>query len=239
MNPVIVANWKMNLTKVSAIAHANHLKMSGVLNQDVTVIIAPPSCYLSDVAMVLNHTHACICAQTVSEASEGAYTGEVSASMMSDCGATHALVGHSERRVLFHETNDALISQLNQCKKTGLIPIICVGEALDQRQKRNDILTHQLSIIQAVDGPFMIAYEPVWAIGTGVPASPSDAQQAHECIRKIVGNECPILYGGSVNASNTHDIMKQSEINGVLVGGASLDPAHFCDIINASKRSEI
>ncbi len=174
-------------------------------------------------------------AQNLCEHSAGAFTGEVSADMIVACGASFVLVGHSERRHVYGESDELISAKLKQAIQAKLTPVLCIGETLSEREldKTEEVLKRQLSLgLEGVSGPFMIAYEPVWAIGTGKSASAQMAEQAHVAIRRFLGNkDVPILYGGSVNPSNAQELLKQDNIDGALVGGASLDVKTFTSII--------
>lgn len=187
-------------------------------------------------------------AQNMNDASEGAFTGEIAGRMLKEAGAEFVLLGHSERRQLFYETDEIIQKKLSRALKDDLMPILCVGET---RQQRNDgqtekVLEKQLSrnlkdITLKSGASMMIAYEPVWAIGTGDVATPQDAEKSHEFIRKFliqkfgeeIANKIALLYGGSVKPENAASLIEQPTINGVLVGGASLDPQSFANIIKA------
>jgi triosephosphate isomerase len=181
----------------------------------------------------------------------GAFTGEISAAMAVDAGATHVLVGHSERRHLFGETDDEVARKVGAAFTAGLIPVVCVGETLSERKSGHlrEVILRQLDAVLPVlreeePKPFYLAYEPVWAIGTGETATPQDASEAHGLLRERLegalgpdrGGETPILYGGSVKPGNASDLLGAPDVDGVLVGGASLDPASFSAIAAAGTR---
>jgi triosephosphate isomerase (TIM) len=234
MKPIIAANWKMNLTltEVQALLEQMH----GHVNTDIPVILCPSACYFNTVAKQLP-LHGALCAQTISEFESGAYTGEVSVVMAKSCGVTHTLLGHSERRHVFNETNSQIEKKLELCQAHQITPILCVGETLDDRDADNtaQVVQEQLAVLDGYSGDIIIAYEPVWAIGTGKTATPDMAQAVHADIRKRVGGSVPILYGGSVNAENIQGLLAMSDINGALVGGASLKGDTFSAIVNLAQ----
>jgi len=238
MKPIIAANWKMNLTKSDAhnlIGHINHA-MNDIAN--IELILGPSHCYLD-----LASTHlkrGVIAAQNIAEFSGGAYTGEISAQMAKSCGATYALLGHSERRHVFHETNEMIQKKLVLCNDNGLIPILCVGETLEQRNsgQLKTVINDQLDVLKNSAQIYFVAYEPVWAIGTGETATPELAEDVHAHIRSVVGEGVPILYGGSVNTSNIKGLLSMPNIDGALIGGASLKSDEFSDILKISATLE-
>ncbi len=246
VRPVIAGNWKMNKTIAEAVAFAAALRAAFDTPPDPEVIIAPPFTALQAVAATIRGSFIRLAAQNLHEAEKGAYTGEISAGMLHEAGCTCAIVGHSERRTLFGE-GDALINRkLRAALTAGLKPIFCIGETLQQREedKTESVIERQLkeglNNFSADDiGACVIAYEPVWAIGTGKTANPDQAEEVHRFIRKwIIGRygqeiagEVAILYGGSVTPKNIADLMAQPDINGALVGGASLDVDSFVRII--------
>jgi triosephosphate isomerase len=249
IRPVIAGNWKMNKTVPEAVAFVTRLLAvysGGAPHREV--IIAPPFTALSAVAEVVRGSFVRLAAQNMHEAEKGAYTGEISGSMLCSAGCTYVICGHSERRTLFGE-GDALVNRkLRAAIGAGLKPIFCVGESLGQReasQTQNVIasqLKEGLNNVTAHDiGNCLIAYEPIWAIGTGQTASPEQAGDVHRFIREWIsrrygleGAEMPaILYGGSVTAKNIAELIAQPEVNGVLVGGASLECDSFVQIIGS------
>ena len=239
MKPVIAANWKMNLTQTEANTLVKAINKAPLGPENIELIIAPPAPYLNQVVQTLEKGQ--VAAQTVSEHASGAYTGEVSAKMVQSCGASMALLGHSERRHLFYETNDMIRSQLKQCRQWQLTPILCVGETIEERNAGNfkSIIGAQLDVILDYEDMFYIAYEPVWAIGTGKTASSEQAQEVHQFIRGVlsdlhgdeIARQVRIQYGGSVKPGNARELMSQPDIDGALVGGASLDAKNFSEII--------
>ena len=248
---VIAGNWKMNLTFEEAGELIDrldeYLRKTELDNKEV--IIFPPYVYLELAGDIAEENPALsFGAQNVSEHESGAYTGEISARMLFSMGVEFVIVGHSERRKYFHESNEILARKVNQCIDNDMIPVFCVGEDLEQREKNNhfEVIKTQLQ-----EGLFhleeeeirmcIIAYEPVWAIGTGVTATPEQAEEMHAFIRKLlserydeeVADEITILYGGSVKASNAAAIFAQKNVDGGLIGGASLKFEEFVKIIEA------
>jgi len=211
-------------------------------NAPCDVLVCPPFTLLSSIAALCEGKAIEAGAQDCGLAVTGAYTGDVSAQMIADCGARYVIVGHSERRAGHGETSQAVCAKADAALSAGLIPIICVGEMLDEREagRAQDVVGEQLraSVPGSVTGAdVIIAYEPVWAIGTGRSASAEDAQSMHAHIRKIWPRDraeaLRILYGGSVKPDNSGEILTGSDVDGALVGGASLDPECFASIVNS------
>ncbi len=241
---MIAGNWKLNKTIGEATAFADVLAKRLVSHDLRDVVIAPPYTALAAVSQSLSGTHIAVSAQDVFYETEGAFTGAISAAMIKDAGCTYTLVGHSERRLYFAETVETTVKRLVAAKAVGLIPIFCVGETLQEREsgRMHDVLRSQLSALATLDfsaNAVVVAYEPVWAIGTGVVASESQAQEAHAFVRGILApmglSETRILYGGSVKPSNAAGLLAQSDIDGLLVGGASLNITDFLKIIAAGQ----
>lgn len=211
------------------------------------VAVFAPSPYLAQCQVQLSDSPIAWGAQTLSEHEQGAYTGEVSASMLKDFGCSMVLVGHSERRELFGETDAAIAEKFKKALADNLIPVLCVGETLEQREsgKTLEVIQSQIQAVMGLVGvegfgKSVIAYEPVWAIGTGLTASPEQAQEVHASIRALLAQQngeiaqtVRILYGGSVKPSNAADIFAQPDVDGALVGGASLVASDFIAICNA------
>ena len=233
MTPIIAANWKMNLKK-NEVLHL--LDTINQISNDcaVELIVCSSHCYLDLVRSKL--TQGSVGAQNISEHDMGAYTGEHSASMVKSCGASHVILGHSERRHLFGEINEQIRKKLTLCKQESLIPILCVGETLDERNagQYKTVIQDQLSALDGIEDSVIIAYEPVWAIGTGETATPELADDAHAFIKECVGKDIPILYGGSVNETNAKQLLSMPNINGALIGGASLKSDVVSDILKIS-----
>ncbi len=250
---VIAGNWKMNKTTAEAIELANGLKRELYKVEDVEIIICPPFTALEEVSETIYESNIKLGAQNMHWEDSGAFTGEISAPMIKELGCSFVILGHSERRQLFHETNEIVNKKVKSALKHGLTPIVCVGETLQEReaQKTFDILQDQLTnSLQELSEEeilkIIIAYEPVWAIGTGKTASPEQAQEVHQFIRGLlkkryddeVAQEMIILYGGSVKGSNTRELVGQKDIDGALVGGASLDVKSFVEIVKNASREE-
>jgi triosephosphate isomerase len=212
------------------------------------VLLFPPFVYLAEVVRRVRNTRLGVGAQNIHADAAGAFTGEVAAEMVSDVGATHVLVGHSERRQLFGESDALIARKFSAAMRAGLVPILCVGETLTDREggRAEAVVTAQLNAVLDVVGigafeNAMVAYEPVWAIGTGRSATPVDAQAMHAVIRARLGAIDPavadrlrVLYGGSVNAENAHALFAAKDVDGGLVGGASLNARQFMDICRAA-----
>ncbi len=238
--PLIAGNWKMHGTAESARNLATQLGRYRFQEDAAEIVVFPPLVHISVVRDVLADSSVSIGAQDVSQYPNGAYTGEVSAEMLLDQGCKYALVGHSERRAILGESDQIVAEKFRAAQNAGLIPILCVGESLQQRQQDAtfDVVAKQISaVIDLVGlekvGQSVIAYEPVWAIGTGETASPEQAQDVHAVIRAQLGEagrSTTLLYGGSVNKSNAAELFKQPDINGGLVGGASLEADEFLKI---------
>jgi len=239
-NPMIAGNWKMHGTVESAAQLASQLAGQWTDKSSVEMVIFPPAVHISTVASTLAGSNIAIGAQNLSQYDSGAFTGEISATMLSDLGCKYALVGHSERRTEFGEGNSCVAEKFVAAQAAGLIPILCVGETLQQRQQGQTmaVVAEQITAVVDLAGlksvcGAVIAYEPVWAIGTGETASPQQAQQVHDGIRAQLGVEglyTSLLYGGSVNGDNARQLFGQPDINGGLVGGASLEADGFLNI---------
>ncbi len=244
--PFIAGNWKMNLLRSEAADLVNAI-LPAVFNTDYCdVAVCPPSTSLQIVANAVKGTKLALGAQNCHPSDSGAYTGEVSPPMLADIGCQYVIVGHSERRQYFKESDEFINQKVLALYKHQLKPILCVGETLEERQsgKLKDIVGTQVRKgLANVPGDKMlittIAYEPVWAIGTGVTATPAQAQEMHEFIRGILAEmfgrdtaaKVRIQYGGSVKPSNVKELMSQPDIDGALVGGASLKPGDFIPLI--------
>lgn len=243
--PFVVANWKMNgsLKANDEWLCAAMPQMSGTrLNCDVAV--CAPFVYISQLVIGLEHSATLVGAQNCAQHAQGAYTGEVSAAMLADVGCDLVILGHSERRTLFGETDETVAEKVQVAFDNGVMPIVCVGETLQEREagKTIEVVSRQLravldkvGIMPLVAGA--VAYEPVWAIGTGKSASAEDAQAVHEALRAVLAEvdqeaaqRTRILYGGSVKAKNAPELFAQPDIDGALVGGASLKAEDFLAI---------
>ena len=238
--PLIAGNWKMHGTVEQATAIASQLAAQWC-DQDVAeMVVFPPYVHLTQVMNATQDTAVAVGAQNVCQYDNGAYTGEVSAAMLADLGCRYVLVGHSERRALFDDSNQTVAEKFKAAQQAGITPILCVGETLQQRQRSQtlDVVAQQIDAVTEVVSrqdlcSAVIAYEPVWAIGTGETATPQQAQEVHSAIRVqlgVGGSETTLLYGGSVNANNAAELFAQPDINGGLVGGASLKADEFLTI---------
>ena len=253
---VVVGNWKMNLSLTEATELARTLldqaEQTSVEERFVEVGVAPSTPYLSSVISILAGSDLGVAAQHMSHHRSGAYTGESSASQLADIGCRYVLLGHSERRQYYGETDEQVSSAARAAHDLGLTPIVCIGETLEQRDQGNTLsvvlnqLTVALNQLSAQEVMNTIcAYEPVWAIGTGRTATPAQAQEVHEAIRQHILQlyseqvaDCVRLqYGGSVKSENAMGLMTQKDIDGALVGGASLKADSFLAIINAASAS--
>ena len=243
--PVLAANWKMNNGPTAARGFIDSFLSKYKPSSDRTVIIFPPAVSLTTVASaVASRPGLMVGAQNIHWAEKGAFTGEMSASMAKDAGAQIVLVGHSERRHVFGETDAECAKKCAAAQKTGLAFMLCVGETIEQREagRTEKVVTHQLreavaQMSNLISADFAIAYEPVWAIGTGLNASAGDASAIHTVLRselrQMIGtraDDIPILYGGSVNTSNAAQLLGATEVDGLLVGGASVDAASWLSI---------
>lgn len=238
--PLVAGNWKMHGSAELVAKLCRTLQAESATVANVDVLVCPPSIFIPAAVDLLAGSAIAVGAQTVSEHGQGAYTGELSADMLHSNGCKYTIVGHSERRALYGETNSAVAQKFTAAQNKGLIPIVCVGETLEQREQGNTltVVREQLQAVIDMAGldnvtAAVIAYEPVWAIGTGVTATPAQAQEVHAAIRAQLGDagsNTRILYGGSVKSSNAADIFAQKDIDGALVGGASLDAEEFLKI---------
>ncbi|TLM79870.1 triose-phosphate isomerase [Microbulbifer harenosus] len=243
---LVAANWKMHGSKAFAeqlLAELNSGLESGECSAEV--VICPPFPYLGVVGVAAeNVEQLALGAQNLSEQPAGAFTGEVSADMLLDCGVRYVIVGHSERRSLYGESSELVAAKFAAAKSAGLTPILCVGESLQEREagKTLDVIAGQIQAVidLGLAGTWhnaVVAYEPVWAIGTGKTATPEQAQEVHQFIRQQLGDagaETQILYGGSVKAANAAELFAMDDIDGALVGGASLEANEFIQICRAA-----
>ena len=240
---IVAGNWKMNASKDSVDNLIKDLLtgMDGITSE---VLVCAPFPYLAQVELLIQGSKVMLGAQNLNTNSSGAYTGEVSADMIKDFGARHVIVGHSERRSLYGETSAMVAEKTKAALNAGLTPLLCIGESIEQRDSGNTeaVIEKQLSAVIELVGieafnKIIIAYEPVWAIGTGVTATPEQAQEAHLFIRNLlakndesVAQKTPILYGGSMNASNASELISCADIDGGLIGGAALKAEDFLQI---------
>ena len=244
---VIAGNWKMYKTVAETRVFFSAFAPLVANSKHCDIVIAPPFTAISTAAEAAKNTNIAISGQNVSWSKEGAFTGEVSANMLAEAGCRYVIIGHSERRQLFRESDDNVAKKTLMALEVGLIPIVCLGETGEQRDAR---LTEEVLRRQFTGGPgaltpeefsrILIAYEPVWAIGTGKTATPGIAAEAHSLLRRCAGERFSvhlasalrILYGGSVKPDNIKGLMAQEELDGALVGGASLDAKSFASIVN-------
>jgi len=247
--PIVAGNWKMHGSRA-----ANHALLEALLlgagNESAQCLVFPPFVYLPEVARQLSGTTIGLGAQDVCAEAQGAFTGEISAAMLVDVGATHVLVGHSERRALYGEDDSLVARKFVAAQSAGLVPVLCVGESLAERDAGNThaVVARQLDAVIAVSGVAalaraIVAYEPVWAIGTGRNATPGQAQDVHAFIRgRVAAHDASIaaglglLYGGSVKAANAAELFGMPDVDGGLVGGASLNADEFLAIRSAAAK---
>ena len=245
--PLLAGNWKMHTNILEAYLLVAEIAKCADGLDDRDVILAPPNVALNSVATMLHDSDVLLASQNVCWAKEGAFTGEISPRMVKSAGAVASIIGHSERRQIFHEDDEMINKRVLGALKSGLIAIFCIGETLEERESDTtfDVLETQirrgLTGVQAKDMENMVvAYEPVWAIGTGKTATKEQAQDVHAFIRKLlvemyekaIADSVRILYGGSVKPDNVDELMAQPDIDGALVGGAALNAGSFCRIIN-------
>jgi triosephosphate isomerase len=246
--PLIAGNWKMNLTFLEASSLVKSIR-DGIQDLDgVDVLVAPPFTTLSTVKGIIGDAKILLAAQNMHWEQSGAYTGEISPLMLLEAGCTHVILGHSERRMHFQETDGMIDMKANAASQLGLTPIICIGETLQEREadqtfevvrKQLDGSLKSFTDRSTIPSSTILAYEPVWAIGTGRTATPDQAQEIHHFVREWIATRFSretadlirILYGGSVNPDNTKDLMSRSDIDGALVGGASLKADSFIPIL--------
>ena len=244
---LVAGNWKMNGSLATAADLAERLAQQQIDYGKVQVAVFPPAVHLPVVVHRLQQARIDVGAQNLSEHADGAFTGELSCAMLVDIGCSMVLVGHSERRAQFHEDNRRVAEKYAAAEALGLTPILCVGETLAEREAgaTAKVVAAQISAVADRVGmdrlcAGVIAYEPVWAIGTGVTASPQQAQEVHAGIRQqlgAAGEVTRILYGGSVNPENAEGLFAQPDINGGLIGGASLQAADFLQIIQLAEEA--
>ena len=248
--PIIAGNWKMFKTTGEARELVSQLK--GALSDvdSVEIVVSPPFTALAAVVGELKGSNISVAGQNMYWEDSGAYTGEVSPLMLKDIGCTHVIIGHSERRQFFNETDATVNKKVKAALKTGLTPIVCVGETLEERESGATMKIVERQIRDGLDGmspqemgKIVIAYEPVWAIGTGKTATPQQAEEVHHLIRSIIAQRAAsvsqnirILYGGSVKPDNVDELMAQPNIDGALVGGASLQADSFVRIVRFKKK---
>ena len=247
--PIIAGNWKMNLDRASSIDLAHGVTASAPSRESAIVVLAPPAPYLDAVGQVAGDSPVSLAGQDLCAEPNGAFTGEVSGEMLRDLGCEFVIIGHSERRHVFGETDEDVNRKVHRAIACGLTPIVCVGELLEQRQAGQTVevvrsqFERSLAGLEADQiGGLVIAYEPVWAIGTGHVATEEQAEEVHSDLRNLiekrynsqVSDRVPILYGGSVKPDNAAGLLSQSNIDGALVGGASLVASSFLEIVAAA-----
>jgi triosephosphate isomerase len=248
--PVVAGNWKMHGSRAENASLVEGIAAQLPSQAAAECIVCPPYTYLYEVGRLVRESSIALGAQDVCAESHGAYTGEVSAAMLRDVGCTHVIVGHSERRLLFGEHDRLVARKFAAAQSKGLIPILCVGEQLAEREagRTHDVVSRQLEAVLELTGAealtnALVAYEPVWAIGTGRNATPEQAQDVHAFIRgRIAARDARIaaatriLYGGSVKAGNAAELFAMPDVDGGLIGGASLKAEEFVAILAAARR---
>jgi len=247
--PLVAANWKMNGSLVSIRPLLEGVCSGLEAGCDAEVVICPPYVYLAELAEKLHNSEIKLGVQNLSHHESGAFTGEISADMLKDFSCQYAIVGHSERRALYGETDGLVAAKFMRAQDAELVPILCVGEQLHERESRDTevVIERQLNAVIGQAGitafnDAVIAYEPVWAIGTGETATPEQAQEVHAFVRLLlarhddaVADKIRILYGGSVKAANAVEIFNMVDVDGGLIGGASLDADEFLSICHAAR----
>jgi triosephosphate isomerase len=252
--PFIAANWKMYKTVHDTVVYIKEFRNLVKDIDEAEIIVAPPFTAIHAAAEAARNSNIAIAAQDLHWEREGAFTGEISAAMIKEAGAEYVIIGHSERRRLFHETDATVNRKTVTALAAGLTPIVCIGETLEERERddTNAVLDRQIKdgldgITGDQVGSLVIAYEPVWAIGTGRNATPRQANDAHAHIRSrlrqwfggAAADQCHVIYGGSVKPDNAAELMSQAEVDGALVGGASLDVRAFYQIVARSRQGAV
>jgi triosephosphate isomerase len=246
--PIVAGNWKMHGSRTENARLIEELLAGAPTQPKATCVVCPPFVYLQEAARLLRDSALSLGAQDVSADTHGAFTGEVSAAMLKDVGCEYVIVGHSERRLLYRESDQLIARKFGAALAKGLIPILCVGEQLADREagRMREVVSRQLDVVLELSGAgalehAVVAYEPVWAIGTGRNASPEQAEEAHAFIRARVGARdariaaaTRILYGGSVKAGNAAELFAMPDVDGGLIGGASLKADEFLTILAAA-----
>lgn len=249
--PLVAGNWKLNGSRAENSALISALRAGLPAQSRTDVVVCPPCVYLAEISAAIHDSVIQLGAQNIAAEDSGAFTGEVAASMLRDVGCEYVIIGHSERRAFYGETDALVAGKVAAALRGGLKPILCIGETLAERDAGNtlDVVRRQLEAGLAVAGieafaAGLVAYEPVWAIGTGRTATPMQAQEVHAEIRTTLAQRnatiaaaVRILYGGSVKASNAKDLFAMADIDGGLIGGASLDAAGFLGICKAAAES--
>jgi len=252
--PLIAGNWKMYKTVAETVKYVKEFRAMVKDISGVEIVIAPPFTALHAAGEAARNSNVGVAAQNLYWEREGAFTGEISATMIAEAGAQYVIIGHSERRTLFGETDASVNRKVAAAFAGGLTPIVCIGETLDQRERNDTFAVLDRQIKEGLEGitsaqvvQLVIAYEPVWAIGTGRNATPAQAAEAHGHIRKRLqhwfgadGAElCHVIYGGSVKPENIGDLVSLPDVDGALVGGASLDVKAFYDIVSRSRDAAV
>ncbi len=251
--PFVAANWKMHKTVQEAVAYAHDFAPRVEAVTDVDIVIAPPFLALPALVEATANSRVGVAAQHVHTAPDGAFTGEVSLGMLQESGVTLVIIGHSERRQLFGETDAGVNTKTRATIDAGLTPIVCVGETLEEREadRTFDVLDRQVrdglaGLSAGQVAALVVAYEPVWAIGTGRNATPDQADEAHRHIRQQLASQfgdaaaaCRVIYGGSVKPENVAELSARPDVDGALVGGASLDPVSFAEIVAGSRPATV
>jgi len=247
--PMMAGNWKMYKDINEAISLVNDIKRSVYDINNVDIVVIPPYVDLSDVSEMLLESNIMLGAQNCYWEAEGAFTGEISAKMLKSVGCRYVVIGHSERRKYFGETDETVNRKVKAVIDAGLVPIVCVGETLEEREQARTLEVVRGQVTAALKGfteeyidSLVIAYEPVWAIGTGKTATPHEAQEVHAMIRNLLkemystslSEGIRIIYGGSVKPDNAESLMKEKDIDGGLIGGASLKTYSFVDLIKTT-----
>ena len=248
---LIAGNWKMNKTATEAAALVTEIKRDVFDIDNVDILVCPPFTALAVVSDVIRDSNVSLGAQNMYFEDKGAYTGEISTAMLKDCGCTHVIIGHSERRTIFNESDETINKKVKKALEADLIPVLCIGEKLEEREanKTFEVITNQLEgDLAGIDSDnikkIIIAYEPVWAIGTGKTATSEQAQEAHAFIRNlikekydsVVADGIIILYGGSMKPANVEELVSQPDVDGGLIGGASLEAASFVELVKKSNK---
>jgi triosephosphate isomerase (TIM) len=250
MKPMLIAgNWKMNTNESESLSLVNEfLSKNDIFKPEVKVLVCPPFTSISAVSSALKGSKIMLGSQNCHYAEKGAFTGEISIDMISHLGCTHIILGHSERRKYFQETDELINKKVTAVLNKGLIPVFCIGETLEQRQTNQTLDILKMQVETGLSGlskeqilKVVIAYEPVWAIGTGISADINQIDEAHKFLRSLLTNkvssessQIPVLYGGSVDAANAAQILELPDVNGALIGGASLKAASFITIIETA-----
>lgn len=255
--PIVAGNWKMNGSRQAADKLVSGIRSglsealiaaTGAGEQQTEVLLCPPAIYIPQVLAATEGTAVAVGAQNCAAQEQGAYTGEISPAFLRDFGVRHVILGHSERRQLFNESDQLVAEKFALAQKLELVPVLCIGETRAERESGEtlEVVFRQLQAVidkvgVAAFSSAVVAYEPVWAIGTGLTATPEQAQEVHQSIRKMfleqdesVGNGLRLLYGGSVKAANAEELFRCPDIDGGLIGGASLDPVEFVAICQAA-----